>query len=114
MTATPTAHGARRNRVAVTAGGPHNQSMTAPRRYRYVGPQELSRLARPAEVVDVESADVLDQWLSSRPRRERTQPLTYVITLDSMLRLAPRHSEHVACAAGADVLAAGEIQFALN
>ncbi|BEL04964.1 hypothetical protein Q0Z83_031550 [Actinoplanes sichuanensis] len=34
-----------------------------------------------------------------------------MITIDGVLLLAPRRSEHVACAAGADVLAAGEITF---
>jgi hypothetical protein len=32
-----------------------------------------------------------------------------VVDVAGLLRLAPRRSEHVACAAGADVLAAGEI-----
>jgi hypothetical protein len=39
-------------------------------------------------------------------------PFTYVVDLDSVLWLAPRESEHVACAGGRDVLAAGEMAFA--
>ena len=85
--------------------------MNVPRRYRYIGPDELSGLARPADLVDVDSADVLGRWLASRPHRDRTEPFTYVITIDGLLRLAPRQCEHVTCAAGADVLGAGEVQF---
>ncbi len=36
-------------------------------------------------------------------------PLTYVVDLDGDLLIAPRQSEHVACAGGAPVLAAGEL-----
>ncbi|MFJ2091693.1 hypothetical protein ACIOEW_20830 [Streptomyces sp. NPDC087901] len=34
---------------------------------------------------------------------------TFVVTVEGVLRLAPRRSEHVACAGGAPVLGAGEI-----
>jgi hypothetical protein len=37
---------------------------------------------------------------------------TFVITQDDILRLADRHSEHVACAGGGVVRAAGEMGFA--
>jgi hypothetical protein len=83
----------------------------APRRYRYVGPDELSHLVRPADLVDVDSVAALGRWLASRAHRDRMEPLTYVITIDGLLRLAPRQCEHVACAVGADVLGAGEVQF---
>jgi hypothetical protein len=36
---------------------------------------------------------------------------TFVVNIDGALLLAPRRSEHVACAGGRDVLAAGELQF---
>jgi len=36
---------------------------------------------------------------------------TYTIGTDGELRIADRHSEHVACAGGEQVLAAGEITF---
>ncbi|MBO2462139.1 hypothetical protein J4709_31655 [Actinomadura sp. LCR2-06] len=39
------------------------------------------------------------------------EPFTYVVDLAGTLRLAPRRTEHVACAAGSPVLAAGEITF---
>jgi hypothetical protein len=71
--------------------------------YRYVGPDEIRAAARNQSagtpirsVAGLASADTF----------------TYVVDLGGTLCIAPRHSEHVACAAGADVLAAGEITFA--
>lgn len=40
------------------------------------------------------------------------EPFTFVIDAKGSLRLAPRRSEHVACAGGGVVLSAGEITFA--
>jgi hypothetical protein len=51
----------------------------------------------------------VDAWVATVPARDRAEPFTYVVGVDGVLRLAPRRSEHVACAGGADVLAAGEI-----
>jgi hypothetical protein len=39
------------------------------------------------------------------------EPFTFVVDLDGVLWLAPRRTEHVACAGGREVLAAGEISF---
>jgi hypothetical protein len=39
------------------------------------------------------------------------EPFTYVVDATGVLRLAPRRSEHVACAGGEAVLGAGEITF---
>ena len=71
--------------------------------YHYVGPAEVLAAARPlapARAVlareDIPGAD---------------EPFTFVIDLDGTLRLAPRRSEHVACAGGMPVLSAGEIAF---
>ncbi|MGX4738019.1 hypothetical protein [Kitasatospora griseola] len=84
-----------------------------PRPFAYAGPPELHvgasdrtlgrRVRTPAE---------LDGWLGELAPAERAEPVTCVIDLAGMLRLAPRRSEHVACAGGAAVLAAGEIGFA--
>lgn len=49
-------------------------------------------------------------WLTKRAE-ERTEPFTFVVDLEGVLRVAPRRSEHVACAAGRPVLSAGEITF---
>nr|WP_203615151.1 hypothetical protein [Streptomyces sp. SID13726] len=68
-----------------------------------VRPDSAGRLVR--------SAADLTAWLSVRGRAEAEEPFTFVVALDGLLRLAPRRSEHVACAGGADVLAAGEMGF---
>lgn len=79
----------------------------------------------------IRSARDLDEWTAAqasgdetagersavrRPAGERAAlpaagPYTYVVAPDGVLRLAPRRGEHVACAAGGRVLAAGEITF---
>ena len=38
-----------------------------------------------------------------------SEPITFVIGVDGVLRVADRRSEHVACAGGGDVLSAGEL-----
>lgn len=81
------------------------------RRFRYVGPAVLRDLPDAVDAIDVVSVDVLGRWLAAQDRHERTEPFTYVVTLDGVLRVAPRRREHVACARGQDVLGAGEIQF---
>ena len=86
------------------------------RRYHYVGPDTLREAARqqPAGIV-IHTRDDLAAWLQTSPT-ERTVDgewvTTFVIDLQQQLRLAPRRSEHVACAAGGPVLSAGEMTFA--
>jgi hypothetical protein len=59
----------------------------------------------------VTSAHVLARWLAARPADELSEPFSFVVSLDGQLRLAPRRSENVDCAAGQPVLAAGEVLF---
>jgi hypothetical protein len=59
----------------------------------------------------IESPADLAAWLMTRGEDERAEPFTFVIDVGGTLRLAPRRSEHVACAGGAPVLGAGEITF---
>lgn len=66
------------------------------RRYRYVGPEDIRATALAGAAGLPASAGIF----------------TYVIDLEGTLRVADRRSEHVACAGGRDVLAAGEITFA--
>jgi hypothetical protein len=80
--------------------------------YRYVGPVVLAERARAGpDVITVTAADVLARWLAGRPLDELSEPVTFVVGLNGRLRLAPRRSEHVDCAAGQPVLAAGEVLF---
>jgi hypothetical protein len=50
-------------------------------------------------------------WIAERSAAELIEPFTFVVGTDGVLRLAPRRSEHVACAGGDVVLSAGEISF---
>jgi len=52
-----------------------------------------------------------DGWASERSPEELAEPVTFVVDTDGVLRLAPRRSEHVACAGGGVVLSAGEMSF---
>jgi hypothetical protein len=79
------------------------------RRYAYLGPEELA-VGGPAPRVH-SRADVVAFVAASQERVGALVPATFVIGVDGALRLAPRGSEHVACAGGADVLAAGELYF---
>jgi hypothetical protein len=84
------------------------------RRFDYVGPREIrARAAGAPPGVPIVSRDALRAWL--RDQRESVTGdggwATYVVDLSGRLLVAPRRTEHVACASGAAVLAAGEIQF---
>ena len=76
------------------------------RTYRYVGPAGV--LAAVGALVPGNAVLALGDI----PRTD--EPLTFVIDLGGTLRVAPRRSEHVACAAGRPVLSAGEITFELG
>ena len=89
---------------------PHTRPVTIRRRYRYVGPAE-HRARPPGSRGLVDSADAVTRWVAAQDPADRGAPFTYVVDLRGRLWLAPRRSEHVACAQGADVLAAGEIGF---
>ncbi|WP_433175351.1 hypothetical protein [Actinoallomurus sp. CA-150999] len=82
------------------------------RRYRYVGPADLLAAVRAGEEGHpIRSPADLVVWSSGRGDTELDEPFTYIVDLAGTLRLAPRRSEHVACAGGASVLGAGEVTF---
>ncbi|MEV0903117.1 hypothetical protein [Actinoplanes sp. NPDC049802] len=85
--------------------------MSHARRFSYVGPAEILDEAGTVEAVTVRSATLLADWLAGSGSADLGEPFTFVVTLDGDLKLAPRRSEHVALAAGRDVLAAGEMLF---
>ncbi|OIJ64045.1 hypothetical protein [Streptomyces mangrovisoli] len=85
---------------------------TGGRRYRYVGPIELTATVRPGRGgCPIGSAAEFGAWIAKRSAAELAEPFTFVVGVDGVLRLAPRRSEHVACAGGDVVLSAGEISF---
>ncbi|MFJ3659321.1 hypothetical protein ACIPPM_02505 [Streptomyces sp. NPDC090119] len=57
------------------------------------------------------SAAEFGRWVGEQSASELAEPFTFVVGVDGVLRLAPRRSEHVACAGGGAVLGAGEISF---
>lgn len=80
-------------------------------RLKYVGPgdiHEVSSVCPPG--TPIRSREDLVSWLANHSDDERGWR-TFVVSLDGDFLLAPRRSEHVACAGGQDVLAAGEIKF---
>lgn len=85
--------------------------MTHARRYRYVGPADLRDQVIAVDTVTAGTSAALAGWLAGRELGECVEPLTFVVLVDGVLRLAPRRSEHVALAGGREVLAAGEVTF---
>jgi hypothetical protein len=79
--------------------------------YTYVGPEEIRRsVASSPAGTPITSTKDLETWLEANPDA-LVEGATYVVDLQGRLRLAPRRSEHVACAGEEEVLAAGEIRF---
>ncbi|MFC8429665.1 hypothetical protein [Streptomyces sp. NPDC057253] len=82
------------------------------RSYRYVGPAELKATVGPGDGgYRIGSTAEFAGWIADRSAAELAEPFTFVVGTDGVLRLAPRRSEHVACAGGAEVLSAGEMGF---
>ena len=79
------------------------------RLYRYIGPERLLAQVVPGGVAPLTSVAALAGWLVAHPEAWR-EPSTFVVDASGWLRLAPRRSEHVVCAGGEPVLAAGELQ----
>lgn len=88
------------------------------RLYQYVGPVEIrerSRTSPPGTFIQARS-DLL-AWLHAHHADAdlaNTIVATFVIDEAGTLRLAPRQSEHVACAAGGPVHSAGEITLTMT
>lgn len=85
-----------------------------PRQYQYVGPADIrdSALASSSAGMPIRCREDLSSWIASRfsdTEPDGSLTATFTISLDGVLFLADRRSEHVACAAGGPVLSAGEI-----
>ncbi|HET9960254.1 MAG TPA: hypothetical protein VFQ61_37445 [Polyangiaceae bacterium] len=82
------------------------------RSFGYVGPAEIrARAVEGNGGTPADSQEAVLTWL-----RDNFTPdagwATFVVDLSGTLLVAPRRTEHVACAAGNRVLAAGELRFA--
>ena len=88
------------------------------RTYRYVGPPDIkARSATQPPGREIHTPADVRAWIrdSAQPASPGDLiPATFVIDPAGRLLIADRHSEHVACAAGRDVLAAGEIFFLIE
>jgi hypothetical protein len=86
--------------------------------YRYVGPEAIrSRTAAGPGGQPIDSLEDLSAWITEHRRAGSSDGLvvaTFVIDSEGRLRLADRHSEHVACAGGGPVLSAGEMFFSIE
>jgi len=80
--------------------------------FNYVGPEEIRDRSRTAPSgTPIRSRLEIAAWLLSQDAEENGWA-TYVVNSQGTLLVAPRRSEHVACAGGEAVLAAGEIRLA--
>jgi hypothetical protein len=83
--------------------------------YNYVGPPEIAEAVRnlPAGT-PIRSPQDLKNWVESNRTDadgDGVIAATFVVDRDGVLRLAPRRTEHVACASGGPVMSAGELFF---
>jgi hypothetical protein len=79
------------------------------RLYRYVGPAEILRAAAgQPRGLPIHDRSGLVEWLAS----EGEAWATYAVDGEGTLLVAPRRSEHVGCAGGEPVRAAGELRAA--
>ncbi len=86
--------------------------------YKYVGPNDLLELIKTVSKGKKVSTprDVIN-WIEEAAQEldyENQVIATYVVNLENDLLIADRHSEHVACAGGENVLSAGEITFSVD
>ncbi|GAB3898398.1 hypothetical protein ACFQ1S_14210 [Kibdelosporangium lantanae] len=83
-----------------------------PRSYRYVGPSDIRARVQPGGAGQrISCLADFERWAAAQPALDMADPFTFVIDTTGVLRLAPRRSEHVACAGGEPVLSAGEMTF---
>ena len=96
-----------------TSEGAGNSTGMTQRIYRYVGPEEIrNRVTAEPDRTCIKSREDLKAWVAKaepNTRRRDYVPATFVVDISNQIWLADRRSEHVACAAGAGVLAAGEL-----
>lgn len=93
----------------------HTASMTEVALFQYVGSSEIAKNAGHTERQLIEtSADVLNflQENNQNLDEENKVIVTFIVSAFSgVLYIADRHSEHISCARGKQVRAAGEMSF---
>jgi hypothetical protein len=88
------------------------------RLYRYIGPKAIAaRASQATRGTGIAAPDDVARWAresGESPDRGGHLVATFVVDEAGLLRIAPRRSEHVACAGGGPVQSAGEMTFALE
>ena len=83
--------------------------------YKYVGADEIRQHTAHLPPGDkILSINDIDNWIretKQKPDKWGLIAATFVIDWNGYLRIADRHSEHIACAEGKSVLSAGEVFF---
>ena len=83
--------------------------------YYYVGPEDILELTKSIEKgYLIASISDIETWIKETEQYVDSNSeviATFVINLGGNLLIADRHSEHVACAGGKNVLSAGEMTF---
>jgi len=86
--------------------------------YEYVGPKEIFDLIKPElKGTKIEDCKEIIDWIRLNSKITKPESLTvctFVINMKGSLLIADRHSEHVQCALGENVLGAGEIGFIIG
>ncbi|MER6192117.1 hypothetical protein [Streptomyces cyaneofuscatus] len=80
--------------------------------YYYVGPPDIWTDSSESTGFHVGDIGALEEFFAAREVDELDEPFTYIVDILGRLTLGPRRSEHIACAGGRPVMAAGEIGFA--
>lgn len=80
--------------------------------YHYVGlPEIAERAAGQPHGTPIRSPADVTRWVKQSDQPHGIVIVTFVIDSEGELRIADRHSEHVACAGGRAVRSAGEMTF---
>ncbi len=85
--------------------------------YSYVGAaclNSLENLDAARTLVPFEGDIVAAIRRSKSPKKTEPIVFTFIVGFNGLLWIADRHSEHVACARGGDVLSAGELTFEVD
>lgn len=77
--------------------------------YSYVGPPEIAASVQQPEGAAIRSRVDVIAWVAASGEAAPVTA-TFTVDRDGLLRIAPRRSEHVACAGGVAVRAAGELE----